>query len=36
VSSAWDGRLDRWVEAGFPQGDEFEAIVSDALAAAQP
>jgi len=27
---------DRWVEAGFPRGDEFEAIVSDALAAAQP
>jgi poly(A) polymerase len=25
---------DRWVEAGFPQGDEFEAIVADALATA--
>jgi poly(A) polymerase len=24
---------DRWVEAGFPQGDAFERIVSDALAA---
>jgi poly(A) polymerase len=26
---------DRWVEAGFPDGDKFEAIVSDALTAAQ-
>jgi len=25
---------DRWVESGFPTGDEFERIVSDALAAA--
>lgn len=25
---------DRWVEAGFPYGDELEAIVADALAAA--
>lgn len=24
---------DRWVEAGFPEGDEFEAIIADALAA---
>lgn len=27
---------DRWVEAGFPQGDEFEAIVTEALASARP
>jgi poly(A) polymerase len=26
---------DRWVEAGFPHGDELEAIVADALAAAR-
>ena len=26
---------DRWVEAGFPRGDEFETIVADALAAAK-
>ncbi|HEY7007024.1 MAG TPA: CCA tRNA nucleotidyltransferase [Sphingomicrobium sp.] len=26
---------DRWVEAGFPSGDEFAAIVDDALAAAR-
>ncbi len=26
---------DRWIEAGFPEGDELEAIVADALAAAQ-
>jgi len=26
---------DRWVEAGFPQGAEFDAIVADALAAAR-
>jgi poly(A) polymerase len=25
----------RWVDAGFPQGDAFEAIVADALAAAR-
>jgi poly(A) polymerase len=25
---------DRWVDAGFPEGDEFEAIVADALGAA--
>ena len=25
---------DRWVDAGFPGGEQFEAIVSDALAAA--
>ena len=24
---------DRWVEAGFPHGDQFERIVADALAA---
>ncbi len=23
---------DRWVEAGFPHGDQFEAIVAEALA----
>ena len=27
---------DRWVEDGFPQGDELEAIVADALASASP
>jgi poly(A) polymerase len=27
---------DRWIEAGFPEGEEFETIVADALAAARP
>ena len=26
---------DAWVEAGFPQGEEFERIVDDALASAR-
>lgn len=26
---------DRWIEAGFPQGEAFDAIVADALAAAR-
>ena len=26
---------DRWIEAGFPAGDEFERIVNDALEAAR-
>jgi poly(A) polymerase len=26
---------DRWIAAGFPRGQEFEAIVSEALASAR-